>query len=377
MRAFFINRQPYVDSMPRIILHVDMDSFFTAVEMRGKPELKGKPVVVGADPKEGKGRGVVSTCSYEARKFGIKSAMPISQAYRLCPNAVFLPVNMPLYAAASEQIMQNLRLLCGKFQQVSIDEAFLDVSSRAGDFEEAKRLAASIQKDVLDKEKLSCSIGIGPNKLIAKVASDFKKPAGITVVKPEEAKAFLEKLTVIKIPYIGPKTELRLKQLGIRTVGELSSRTKEFLVSEFGKHGIYLHEAANGIDEEEVEESHEIKSINRNITFEEDTTDTEFMHNAIGEMAGEISNALIEDGLMCRTIGIRVRYSNFETFTRAKTMKEYGSSREKIIETAQKLLEQFLTGRMIRQLGVRVSNLADANISDEKEKQRTVKDFLL
>ncbi len=362
--------------MPRIILHVDMDSFFTAVEVHENPELKGKPVVVGADPKDGRGRGVVSTASYEARKFGIKSAMPISQAYRLCPTAVFLPVNMPLYAAASEQVMQSLRQRCDRFQQVSIDEAFLDISGRAGDFEEAKQLAASIQKDVLDKEKLSCSIGIGPNKLIAKVASDFKKPAGLTVVKPEEAKAFLEKLPVIKIPYIGPKTELRLKQLGIRTAGELALSTKEFLVSEFGKQGVYLHEAANGIDEEEVEESHEVKSINRNMTFDEDTTDREFLHKAIEEMAWEISDALIANSLMCRTIGIRVRYSNFETFTRAKTINQFGNSREKIIETAQQLLEQFLNGRMIRQLGVRVSGLADANVSDAKGRQRKVEEFL-
>ena len=193
----------------RIIFHIDMDSFFTSIEARERPELKGKPVVVGADPKGGHGRGVVSTASYEARKSGIKSAMPISQAYKLNPGSVFLPVNMPLYVDVSEQIMARLAPYGGKFEQVSIDEAYLDVSSE-GSLDSALELAAKIQSDNLENEGLSCSIGVAPNKLVAKIASDFRKPSGLTVIEPSQVSLFLKGLSVIKVPGIGPKTALKL-----------------------------------------------------------------------------------------------------------------------------------------------------------------------
>jgi len=175
----------------RIILHVDMDSFFAAIEERAHPEYTGKPIVVGADPKEGKGRGVVSTCNYKARKFGIKSGMPISRAWRLCSEAVYLPVNFKLYEEVSSELMTILRKYADKFEPIGIDEAFLDVSLRAKNFEDARRLAQRIKKEIYEEEKLTCSIGVGPNKLVAKIASDFKKPDGLTVVEEREVKQFL------------------------------------------------------------------------------------------------------------------------------------------------------------------------------------------
>ncbi|MBI4439018.1 DNA polymerase IV [Candidatus Woesearchaeota archaeon] len=355
----------------KIILHVDMDSFFTSVEARNNPELRGKPVVVGAEPKQGLGRGVVSTASYEARKFGVKSAMPISIAYRLCPQATYLPVNMTLYIEASEQVMGRLRAYCERFEQASIDEAYLDISSSAKDYEHAHKIAEDIQKEINTEENLSCSIGIGPNKLIAKIASDTKKPGGITKVSPHEAKEFLQNLPAIKIPGIGPKTNERLQKLGIRTAGELAAQAREVLISEFGKYGAYIHDAAQGKDWEEVEESHEIKSINRNTTFEKDTADIAQLHKKIEEMAEDISESLESEGLTFKTAGVRVRYSNFETHTREKTLKAQSKGPEAITETAKSLLQQFLGQRKIRQIGVRVSSL-----KPRKAMQRTVSEFL-
>ena len=180
-------------------MHVDLDAFYAAVEERKHPENKGKPVVIGADPKDGEGRGVVSTCNYEARRFGIASAMPISRAWKLCREAVFLPVNLKLYKKVSANIMKILKSYADKFEQVGIDEAFLDVSKRAGDFEKAEMLAKAIKEEIREKERLTCSIGIGPNKMVAKIASDFQKPEGLTVVEEKDAEKFLAPLQVDRL----------------------------------------------------------------------------------------------------------------------------------------------------------------------------------
>jgi DNA polymerase IV (archaeal DinB-like DNA polymerase) len=204
----------------RVILHVDLDAFFPSVEVREHPELKGKPVVVGADPKEGKGRGVVSSASYEARKYGVRSALPISRAWKLCPNCVYLRPHFDLYIKASNSIMKILKSHADKFEQGGIDEAYLDISSRVKDFDEAGEFAKKLMEEVLDKEKLTCSIGVAPNKMVAKIASDYKKPYGLTVVKEEDVTGFLFPLKVRKIPGVGPKTDRRLKELKIETVSD-------------------------------------------------------------------------------------------------------------------------------------------------------------
>jgi DNA polymerase IV (DinB-like DNA polymerase) len=189
----------------KIVLHVDMDSFFASVEVREKPELKDLPVVVGSDPKGGKGRGVVSTCSYEARKYGIHSAMPISQAYKLCPDAAFVPINMKLYGQVSVNVMEIIKSFAEKFQQYSVDEAFLVPGPEIRNFEEATIIALRIKDEIERQERITCSVGVGPNKLIAKIASKFNKPNGLTVVRPEDVQEFLYPLDVAKIPGIGEK----------------------------------------------------------------------------------------------------------------------------------------------------------------------------
>lgn len=267
----------------RVILHVDLDAFFPSVEVREHPELKDKPVVVGADPKDGKGRGVVSSASYEARKFGIRSALPISKAWKLCPDAVYLRPHFDLYVNASNNIMNILKSHADRFEQGGIGEAYLDISNQVKDFDEAGEIARKIMEEVLEKEKLTCSVGVGPNKMIAKIASDYRKPFGLTVVKPEEVKDFLYPLDVRKIPGVGPKTERSLKELKIETVGDLAAVNPEVLKRLFGVWGARLHEFANGFDDREVQEDYETKSVGREVTFEKDTDDENLILGALVE----------------------------------------------------------------------------------------------
>jgi DNA polymerase IV (DinB-like DNA polymerase) len=343
----------------RVILHVDLDAFFPSVEVREHPEYGGKPVVVGADPKEGKGRGVVSSASYEARKFGIKSAMPISRAWMLCPDCVYLRPHFDLYVPASNSIMRILKSHADKFEQGGIDEAYLDISSRVKDFDEAKEYAKRIMEKVLDKEGLTCSIGVAPNKLVAKIASDFKKPYGLTVVKPEDVQEFLFPLAVRKMLGVGPKTERALKELNIKTVHDLASAKPEMLTRLFGTWGTRLNELANGIDDSEVIEEYETKSIGRDSTFEKDADDGAQIFQVLDELAKEVHADVIANGFKFRTITIRVRYQDFDTHTRSKSLLFPTNDLDILMNTAKRLMAPFLRGnKKVRLVGVRVSNLA-------------------
>ncbi|MEM3442817.1 MAG: DNA polymerase IV, partial [Candidatus Bathyarchaeia archaeon] len=286
----------------RIIIHVDMDHFFTAVEEREHPEYKGKPVIVGADPKGGKGRGVVSTCNYEARKFGVRSGMPISRAWKLCPQAVYLPVNYELYTKVSDKIMNLLRKYADKFERWGIDEAFLDITSKVKDYSEAESLAKQIKKEIFEKERLTCSIGIGPNKLIAKIASDFQKPDGLTIVREDEAEKFLAPLPVRKLLWVGRKTEEKLKAMGIKTIGDLAQFDPTLLAEAFGVMGTQMYLAAHGIDKSEVEERGEIKSISRDTTFEEDTCDQKLILNTLDRLSKEVFEDVVKHQVCYRTV---------------------------------------------------------------------------
>jgi DNA polymerase IV (archaeal DinB-like DNA polymerase) len=342
----------------RVILHVDLDAFFPSVEVREHPELEGKPVVVGADPKEGKGRGVVSSASYEARKFGIRSALPISRAWKLCPDCVYLRPHFDLYVPASNSIMRILKSHADKFEQGGIDEAYLDISSRVKDFDEAEEYAIRIMEEVLEKERLTCSIGVAPNKLLAKIASDFKKPYGLTVVKPEDVQNFLFPLAVRKIPGVGPKTERALKELNIQTVRDLASAKPEMLTRLFGTWGARLHELANGIDNSEVVEEYETKSIGRDTTFEVDADDEVQIFQVLDQLAEEVHADVIANGFKFKTITIRVRFQDFDTHTRSKSLLFPTNDLDILTNTAKRLITPFLRGnKKIRLIGVRVSNL--------------------
>jgi DNA polymerase IV (DinB-like DNA polymerase) len=366
----------------RIILHVDMDSFFSAVEVREDPELKGLPVIVGgriqpteekaAEETDRKIRGVVSTCSYEARAYGVHSAMALSKAYKLCPDATVLPVRMPLYKQVSAELMSILRTYADKLEQVSIDEAYLDISTKVRNWNEAREYAQAIKRAILEKEGLTCSIGIAPNKTIAKIASDFVKPNGLTVVEQEKAREFLAPLPVKKIPGVGPKTDEMLKRMGIETVNQLASCDVQELVAQFGKYGWRLHQVANGIDDREVEEKWERKSLSRERTFAVDTRDASILNNCVDELAEEVYNAIKKKGFVFKTVAIKVKFDDFTIRTRAKTFRSFHSDLNTLRKTAKELMGVFIgekgkeKGRQIRLVGVRVSHLG---VVDEKQRR--------
>lgn len=341
---------------PRIILHIDMDSFYASVEMQKRPDIRGKPVVIGADPKNGKGRGVVATCSYEARAFGIRSAMPISKAFFLCPHAVFLPPDLPLYAKKSSEIMTCLRGFGFVFQQVSIDEAFLDMSP-LGSFSAARGIAGGIKTSIRTATGLTCSVGVAPTKIVAKIASDFQKPDGLTIVEPGLAASFLAPLPVRKIPGIGKKSEQELNRIGIRSIGDLAAYDVRRLITRFGRNGTSLHEVALGIDESEVKERDGMKSVSRETTFEQDTDDPSALGMMMDALVEDVHRDLVDEELRFRTITVKIRYEGFVTKTRAKTLVHYTDSKHILRNNAQDLLRGLWGGSKIRLIGLRVSAL--------------------
>lgn len=351
----------------RVIFHLDMDHFYTAVETREHPEILGKPVIVGADPKGGQGRGVVSTSNYEARKAGVRSGMPISRAYKLCPQAVYLPPNFSLYIRVSNEIMEIARRYAGKFEQWGIDEAFLDVSAKVADYAEAEALARQIKQEIQQKTGLTGSIGVGPNKLIAKIASDYQKPDGLTVVKPEDAEKFLEPLPVRKLLWVGRKTEEKLKALGVNTIGDLAHYDPSVLAEMFGVAGTQMYLSARGIDRSEVEERTGVKSIGHETTFEEDTANVDELLQALDAMSEEVSKEAKRQKLFFKNVTIKIRYENFETHTRSKTLQYMTNRPQDVRKNARELLLPYLEpDRKIRLLGVRVSSFLSS------EKQQTL-----
>ncbi len=351
----------------RVIFHLDMDHFYTAVEEREHPEYKGTPVVVGADPKQGKGRGVVSTSNYEARKLGVKSGIPISRAWELCPEAVYLPPNYPLYIKVSNEIMAIARKYADKFEQWGIDEAFLDVTAKVKSYAEAEALAKQIKQEIREKEQLTCSIGVGPNKLAAKVASDYQKPDGLTIVKDGEVEQFLAPLPVRRLLWVGRKTEEKLKTLGINTIGDLARYDPTVLTETFGMMGTQMHLMARGIDRSKVEERTEVKSISHETTFEEDTDDADTVLKALNALSEEVCREALAQHLFFKTVTIKVRYDNFETHTRSKTLPFMTSRMQDLKKTAKDLLQFYLRrDRKIRLIGVRVSSFVKG------EKQKTL-----
>src|SRR3989454_2912244 len=313
----------------RIIAHVDMDAFYAAVEERYHPELRGRPVVVGADPKGGKGRGVVTAASYAARKYGIRSALPISRAWRLAeaarrrgePEAVFVRGDRSLYREVSGRIMTIIAEGADAFEEASIDEAYVDLSS-LGEMERGEAHARALKNEILEREGLTCSVGIGPNKLVAKIASDVRKPDGLTVVRPDEVQAFLDVLRIRVIPGIGPKTEAFLQGNGIRTVAELRSIELGRLTEWFGKWGEDLYQRARGSSDDLVSNEWERKSVGEQETFEKDTLDPDFILGRARELTSAVFRRFLVEGFQAfRTVTVTVRFAGFVTVSRSQTRK--------------------------------------------------------
>lgn len=343
-----------------------MDAFFVACECLENPPLAGKPVVVGADPKDGSGRGVVSTCSYEARAFGIRSAMPISRAHQLCPDAIFLPVNGPLYGRTSQHVFALLAHYATKIEQTSIDEAFFIADIK--DYEQAKALAERIKAAMKEQLNLTCSIGIGPNKSIAKIASDITKPDGLTIVKPEGAKSFLAPLPVRKLQGIGPKTEQLLNGVGIITVGQLASSDAKQLADLFGKWGPYLQALAQGRGDETLCDEQACRSVSRECTFEQDTSDRAMLDRTLDELTNELFAVVSGERLAFQCITIKVRYAGFETHTKQATLRAPTADKDVLVRTARELLSSFLGPKKIRLIGLRLSRFSS-------QRQESVKRF--
>lgn len=339
-----------------VVLHVDMDAFFAAIEERDSPQFQGMPVVVGADPRNG--RGVVSTANYEARKYGIKSAMPISWAYRACPTAVFLPVDMRRYAKVSKNIMSILGQYAQVAEQVSVDEAYLELNNELGvkDYGVAREIAQKIKEKIWEQESLSCSIGIGPNKLISKIASDHKKPDGLTVVYPENAQEFLGLKKVNVLPGIGPKTNTILKnKWNIETIKDLRNISKEELIKTFGKNGTWIWNIARGIDERPIGKPRETKSIGKQTTFLKDTNDSVVITQSIFKLLEEIFKELKERNINGKTLTVVVRFSGFETHTSQETIQEELDFKKAKSLVLKLLLPYLGKKRKIRLVGVRIS----------------------
>ena len=344
-----------MDQMRRVILHIDMDAFFSSVEERRHPELVGKPVVIGGggDPTK---RGVVSTASYEARKFGIHSAMPLRTAYNLCPDAIFLPVDYEEYSRMSRKFKAVLREFTQTIEDVGIDEAFLDISSIEKPSEE---IAKEIKGRIREQTDLSCSIGIAPNKLLAKIASDLDKPDGLTVITEEDIEKRIWPLPARKLWGVGPKTETYLKEkMGIKTIGELGALPLERLVEEFGQsYGGYLYEASRGIDESELVTHWEPKSISQETTFQKDLDNWQLIAKNLVELIQGVVTSMKEGGYRGRTVTVKVRFTDFKTYTRAKTLDKFTESEGEIRKAAFDCLGRLELKKKVRLIGVRISNL--------------------
>ena len=344
------------DAGQRIVLHADMDCFYAAVEMHDHPEIAGKAVVVGADPQGGAGRGVVSTASYEARAFGVRSAMPISQAYRLCPGAVYLRPDMARYAAVSAEIMGIFKETGYRVQQVSIDEAFLDISP-VRSFDTARDLAVRLKQTIRDRVGITCSLGVAPSKIVAKIASGYQKPDGMTVVTPDSARDFLAPLPIRKIPGIGGKTGAQIEALGITTIGNLATCDIQVLVGAFGRSAGLLREAALGHDNSEVVERDGVKSISKETTFANDTEDPKEIAATMELLVREVAQAIADEALQFKTVTIRVRYAGFVSKTKARSLLHYHNDEAAIRAAAGELLRELWDGKPIRRLGLRLSTL--------------------
>lgn len=338
----------------RRILHVDMDAFFSSVEEKRHPELAGKPVVVGGEGDPTK-RGVVSTASYEAREFGIHSAMPLRTAYKLCPEAIFLPVDYEEYSRVSGEIKGLLKAFTPIIEDVGIDEAFLDISTID---RPSGEIAREIKKRIKDETGLTCSIGIAPNKLLAKMASDMQKPDGLTVIMEDDIQSRIWPLSVRKLWGVGPKTEAYLKEMGIQTVGDLASLSMDRMIEEFGQsYGSYLYEASRGIDESPLVTHWEPKSISRENTFQRDVDNWQVIAKTLAELAKEVVINMKEEGYQGRTVSLKIRFNDFKTYTRAKTLSRHTDSEEEIRKAAFDCLGRLELKKKVRLIGVRVSHL--------------------
>ena len=359
-------------SNPRSFLHLDMDAFYPSVEVLDDPTLRGKPVIVG-----GSIRGVVASASYEAREFGVRSAMPIARARKLCPQAVCLPVRMSRYQEISREVFGIFSRFSPKCEPLSIDEAFLDVTGTERLFGTPEAIVREIKQCVVSEIGLTVSAGVAPNKFLAKIASDLDKPDGLTVVPHAEIESFLHPLPIGKLWGVGEVTQKALFSMGVRTIGQLARVPRTTLEGRFGKHGIHLHLLSQGIDDREVETERGVKSIGHEDTYAQDIVNIDALRKELLSLAVRVSRRLRSQELEGRTLTAKVKYNNFQQVTRSVTLDEATDDGSALFRNACRLLEKTEAGRRpVRLLGISVSNLQpqgqprQAGLFDDARKPR-------
>jgi DNA polymerase-4 len=342
-----------------MILHVDMDAYYASVEERDRPELVGKPVIVGGTPE---GRGVVAAANYAARKFGVHSAMPAATALRLCPQAIVLRPRMSYYAEISDQIRAIFHRYTPLVEPLSLDEAFLDVAGCEALFGPAPEIGRRIKQEIRDELRLTASVGVAPNKFLAKIASDLNKPDGFLIVEPGTEQQFLDPLPISRLWGVGKATGREFERVGVETIGQLRRLSLEFLEQRFGRHGAHLWRLAHGIDERRVVPDREAKSISHETTFAADIRDMETLRAWLLQLTEQVAWRLRKHDLCGGTVQIKVRYGDFHTITRAASLPQPTNVTHEIWEAAARLLAERLPERAlrIRLLGVGVSGLAPA-----------------
>ena len=345
-----------------------MDAFYASVEQRDRPELRGKPVAVGGDPHR---RGVVAAASYEARTYGVRSAMPMARAVRLCPQLIIVKPDFQKYRAASDTVFEIFRSVTPLVEPMSLDEAYLDVTENAWGEPLGRTVALRIKSAIRDATQLTASAGVAPNKFLAKIASAWKKPDGLTVIAPERVERFLQTLPVDALWGVGPVTAARLRERGIERLVDVRTADEDVLRDAVGSWSEWLRQLANGIDDREVEPNHERKSSGSENTYSQDLTNINEIREEIDGMARDAAEWLDEHKLLCRTVTIKVRYSDFTTITRSHSKAPATRDDEDIAQRAVKLLDRTeAAARPVRLLGVSVHNLEDPSAPFEPEEPR-------
>ena len=347
---------PLMNDLSRKIIHIDMDAFFASVEIRDNPKLKGKPVIIGNDPRKTGGRGVVSTCSYEARSFGIHSAMSSKEAYERCPQAVFIPGNYEKYTAVSQQIRAIFKRYTDKIEPMSIDEAYLDVTENKLGIKSAVKIARLIQQDIWQELHLTASAGVSYNKFLAKIASDYQKPCGLTVIMPDDAVSFLQQMDIAKFHGVGKKTVEILHQMGVFTGADLLEISEITLIDRFGRFGFDLYRKARGIDNSPVKSNRIRKSISKEKTYSKILNLDEDIKKELTVLSEKVALSLQKYEKTGKIVILKIRYSDFSTLTKRKTLEQPTQDSEQVAQNIIQLYETLSDkNKGVRLLGVTVT----------------------
>lgn len=346
-----------------MILHVDMDAFYASVEQLDNPWLKGRCVIVGGTG----GRGVVSAASYEARRFGVRSAMPVFQARQLCPQGVFIHPRMDRYREISGEVMATLQEFSPLVEKVSIDEAFIDLSGTERLHGPPTEVGRILKNRIYEAVHLTCSIGVAPNRFLAKIASDFKKPDGLTLINPDQVTDFIDRLPIGKVPGVGPKTQLKISELGIRFLGDIRKFPEHTLSTIFGSYGRRLLELSRGIDPTPITPDSQAQSVSSECTLEQDTCEPAALHRCLLEQAEEVAAGLRSEGVKARTVVLKIKHADFKLCTRRTTFAPPTQSSKELYRQARRLMDEYRLTQKIRLIGLGATGFVPANAPRQQE----------